>query len=250
MSENHAEPLNRRGPQPAVPLRALDEQLTRAVDVPPVDAVIRRAATATRAGTAATAGVLTVGILGVVTIVAQMIATGSAPLPAPAALAPEPPFALADPSRPPVVATVLNPGERLIRLNPGAATPAGARAASNGTTAVPADDRAVEAEPAQMSETAPAKRDQAMPAPSVAGVQQPKPAEALAPATRALPKRSVPQVPVRQKEQKSGKSSTLPEQLGLVSDSKSKSKKGSDSDSDDDSSSVKKLGKSLGKGLG
>jgi hypothetical protein len=121
----------------AAALRRLDEDLTRGVILPPVDSVIRRADAMNRTTTAATAAVLTVGALGAVTVVAQSVVSGAVPMPVPVALAPAPPPALADPSAPqPVVADVLNPGERLVRLNPGVAAPAGSRLAAHGTTVV------------------------------------------------------------------------------------------------------------------
>lgn len=136
----------------AGPLRQLDEELTRAVDAPPVDAVIRRAVAMNRTTTAAAATVLTVGMLGAVTIAAQSVSSGTIPLPAPIALAPMTPFAPTDPATPPpVVADVLNPGEMLVRMNPGVPAPPGARRAAYDTTVLPRGTRAADAEPVDPS---------------------------------------------------------------------------------------------------
>ncbi|HEY0578083.1 MAG TPA: hypothetical protein VGD73_28610, partial [Pseudonocardia sp.] len=123
----------------AAALRRLDEDLTRAVMLPPVDAVIRQANAMNRTTTAATAAVLTVGALGAVTVIAQSVVSGAVPLPAPVALSAAPPPALsAAPSGPvPAVAQVLNPGEQLVQLKPGVAAPAGARSLSSGVTVLP-----------------------------------------------------------------------------------------------------------------
>ncbi|MDQ2706598.1 MAG: hypothetical protein M3Z25_02710 [Actinomycetota bacterium] len=118
----------------AAALRRLDENLTRGVVLPPVDAVIRRADAMNRTTTAATAAVLTVGALGAVTVVAQSVVSGAVPLPIPVALAPATQPALSDTAAPPAVADVLNPGERLVRLNLGVVAPVGSRSAASGAT--------------------------------------------------------------------------------------------------------------------
>ena len=53
-------------------LRALDDELAEAVELPPVDSVIRQAGRTARASTAAAAAVLTVGALGGVTAVTRV----------------------------------------------------------------------------------------------------------------------------------------------------------------------------------
>ena len=71
--------------------RRLDDELSAAVTLPPVDAVIRRAGALNRASTAAAAAVLTVGGLGGITAVAQATA---APVHSSAAQAVLPAFAV------------------------------------------------------------------------------------------------------------------------------------------------------------
>lgn len=100
--------------------RRMDDELAASVALPAVDAVIRRAGTATRATTAAAAAVFTVGSLGGITAVAQANTPQVAPAadlvaaPAPPALVPGPslgeqeraaqaPTTTAAPSRPTVV---------------------------------------------------------------------------------------------------------------------------------------------------
>lgn len=140
-------PAVRPDPGPTVPpdpgatarLRSLDEQLTSQVVLPPVDSIVRRAANTERSRTAATAAVLTVGALGGVTVLAQAMATDAIPLPVPVALAPvaSPPAGTAElpgptGQRPPMIAQVLEPGQRLAYLKPAAAAPAGTHAIGDG----------------------------------------------------------------------------------------------------------------------
>ena len=118
-------------------LRELDEDLTRAVALPPIDSVRRQATTLNRTTTAATAAVLTVGALGAITIAAQTLATTALPLPIPVALAPAPtarraPSPGAHTSPAPSIAQILTPGQHLMRLKPQVTPPPDSRTLPGG----------------------------------------------------------------------------------------------------------------------
>ena len=138
-------------------LRALDDELAEAVELPPVDSVIRQAGRTTRASTAAAAAVLTVGALGGVTAVTRVgepapvteVAPVEAPVTAPPLTARPPPrprplSPRPRSRRPPPRTPDPDPGRR---TGAGRPAPAGRRSAGvgddTGDTHLDVDDQAV-----------------------------------------------------------------------------------------------------------
>jgi hypothetical protein len=193
--------MNVAQPPESVPtaLQRLDEDLTRAVVLPPVDTVIRQADAANRSTTAATVAVVTVGALRAMTLVAQSVASGAVPLPIPVALAPATTPTQTEPkSATPAVADVLGPGEQLVRLKPGIVAPAGSRTAADGAVVLAA------ASPARTTRTSPPAARPAPPAVTTATARQagntPPPSSTRLAGTRRATRAATPLVGIPARE--------------------------------------------------